>query len=120
VLSVLLVNSASASCVNDTDCGVPEGVANCTGGVCQCLKTCYKLTGTNGTCKLIECRSLDDDNNCRDGKKSRTTALLLSIFLINFGAANFYIERYELAAIQLFLGLFLCCIQVRAMLCHFL
>ena len=114
VLAALLVNSASARCMNDTNCGTPEGVAICndTTGTCQCLSTCYNLTETNGTCILNECSSLNDDNECRDGRKSRTTALLLSIFLINFGAANFYIERYELAAIQLFLGLLLCCIQV--------
>ena len=108
---VASANFASAQCVNDTDC---MGVARCnvTNGECDCLLGC--MSEVNGECMLNECASLDDDNNCRDGKYSRTTALLLSIFVISFGAANFYIERYELAAIQLFLGLFLCCVQVRA------
>ena len=104
------VNFASAICTNDTDCGTPAGVAVCNSstGLCECQGPCY----VSNTCTLMKCASLGEDNECRDGRKSRTTALLLSIFLINFGAANFYIERYELAAIQLFLGLFLCCVQV--------
>ena len=114
LLTVLLASSASAICMNDTDCS-REGVARCnqTTRMCECPLTCFSLTQeVNGTCVMDMCASLDDDGNCRNGRNSRTTALLLSIFLINFGAANFYIERYELAAIQLFLGLFLCCIQV--------
>jgi len=101
------------SCQNDTDCGSPVGVVRCntTSRSCICLRPqCYNF---NGTCMLRECHSISDDLECRDGKKSRLTALLLSIFLINFGAANFYIERYELAAPQLILGLILCCVQVR-------
>ena len=117
LLTVLLAGSVTAICYNDTDCGSPEGVVKCntTSRTCECLVTCYHLMpiGINGTCVLNDCTSLDDDDRCRDGIKSRLTALLLSIFLINFGAANFYIERYELAAVQLFLGLLLCCVQVR-------
>ena len=112
LLTVTLGSFASASCQNDTDCG-PEGVARCnsTTGMCECLNDCYNLQ--NNSCTRKPCTSLEDDGECLDGLKSRTTALLLSIFLINFGAANFYIERYELAATQLFLGLVLCCVQVR-------
>ena len=115
LLTVTLGSLASASCVNDTDCG-PEGVARCnsTSGLCGCLNDCYGLQ--NNSCTRTPCTTLEDDGECRDGLKSRTTALLLSIFLINFGAANFYIERYELAAIQLFLGLVLCCVQVGTVL----
>ena len=115
VLTVGVASPASAICMNDTDCNDREGVARCNQStkMCECLLTCFTLTQrVNGTCMMNDCTSLDDDGNCRNGRNSRTTALLLSIFLINFGAANFYIERYELAAIQLFLGLFLCCIQV--------
>lgn len=112
-----LASFASARCNNETNCGQPNGVARCnvTTGMCECLRTCFNLTERedgNFTCTINKCASLDDGNQCRDGIKSRTAALLLSIFLINFGAANFYIERYELAAIQLFLGLILCCVQV--------
>ena len=54
---------------------------------------------------------MPDEERCRKGTKSRTVAILLSVFLINFGAANFYIERYELAIPQIILGLFLCFFQ---------
>ena len=120
VLTVALASFASARCMNDTDCNSREGVARCNETrMCDCLLTCFRLTpGVNGTCVMNNCTSLDDDGRCRNGRNSRTTALLLSIFLINFGAANFYIERYELAAIQLFLGLLLCCIQVGQLLRH--
>lgn len=113
--TILIVEAQGGfSCVNDTDCGSPEGVVKCnnTGimGFCMCLlPQCYTL---NDTCRVLDCYSISDDLECRNGRKSRLTALLLSIFLINFGAANFYIERYELAAIQLVLGLLLCCVQV--------
>lgn len=111
VLTETLGSFADATCRNDTECS-QEGVARCniTTGECYCSNECYNLH--NQTCARRSCTSLEDDGECRDGVKSRTTALLLSIFLINFGAANFYIERYELAAIQLFLGLVLCCVQV--------
>ena len=110
---------ASALCTNDTDCSDDMGVARCnvTSGACECLLGCFSLMSEmNDKCTLNECATLDDDNNCRDGKYSKTTAILLSVFLISFGAANFYIERYELAAVQLFLGLLLCCVQVRVVI----
>ena len=113
VLYLTVLSVCGQGCTNNTDCGSPVGVVRCntTSGTCICLlPQCYNLSDT---CILRECHSISDDLECRNGKRSRLTALLLSIFLINFGAANFYIERYDLAAPQLILGLLLCCVQVR-------
>jgi hypothetical protein len=54
---------------------------------------------------------LKDKDMCVNGRFQRLTALLLSIFLINFGAANFYIEQYALAIPQLIIGLIACVFQ---------
>lgn len=95
------------------------GVCNETTGICKCenivLNTtleCFELDVQENFCNLMECYDyFDSSGECRKGQLSRTTALLLSIFLINFGAANFYIERYELAVPQIFFGLLLCIFQ---------
>ena len=89
-------------------------------GVCSCNTTslnttidCFVLNNETNFCDRLRCfEYFGSDGECREGSKNRLTALLLSIFLINFGAANFYIERYELAVPQIILGLFLCVFQV--------
>ena len=91
------------------------GECNSTTGVCLCNETtlgeCFMLDESN-YCIESHCYSYQEvDGTCRKGHRSRTVAILLSIFLINFGAANFYIERYELAIPQIILGLALCLFQ---------
>ena len=102
-------DSGNFSCSEYPDVGV------CVNGSCSCNETtlgdCFELT-INGTCKERRCyQYLADQMICRKGTQSRTTAILLSVFLINFGAANFYIQRYELAIPQIILGLLLCFFQ---------
>ncbi len=96
------------------------GVCNTTTGNCSCESTllnrtveCFRYNSETNFCDRRDCYEFfSSDSDCREGFKSRTTALLLSIFLINFGAANFYIERYELAVPQIILGLVLCFFQI--------
>ena len=90
------------------------GLCNSTTGVCDCINsTCFILDASSNCCQLDPCyRYLLDTGECEPLSKNRITAILLSVFLINFGAANFYIERYELAIPQIILGLFLCFFQV--------
>ena len=93
------------------------GECNITTGMCSCndpeLDECLALNSSINYCELFSstCYSFDErDGTCRT-RRSRTVAILLSVFLINFGAANFYIERYELAIPQIILGLVLCLFQ---------
>ncbi len=87
-------------------------------GVCSCMDSelgdCFELNHTSNYCVESDsvCHSYQvTEGTCRRGRRRKTVALLLSIFLINFGAANFYIERYELAIPQIVLGLALCLFQ---------
>ena len=96
-------------------CSDKPGVGECVNGTCYCNQTtlgdCFFLTANN-TCEESMCYSYRaDDGMCVKGTRSRTVAILLSAFLINFGAANFYIERYELAIPQIILGIVLCFFQ---------
>lgn len=91
------------------------GECNLTTGICYCnqstLGDCFTLNETN-YCVETRCYSYQQkEGTCRFGRRRRLVALLLSIFLINFGAANFYVERYEFAIPQIILGLALCLFQ---------
>ena len=93
------------------DCNISTGVCSCNDSE---LEDCFQLNYTSNYCVLSEseCYSYQvRDGTCQRGRQRKTVALLLSIFLINFGAANFYIERYELAIPQIILGLALCLFQ---------
>ena len=103
------------NCTMDSECGSIAGVCNMS-GVCECNETfpdfCVSVNNGSGLCALRNCyQFVEGDDLCRNGEFSRTTALLLSIFLINFGAANFYIRQYALAAPQIVLGLLLIVFQ---------
>lgn len=126
VLSVYLcmyvgVGVAQLNCTANSNCSdfANLGVCDNTTGICSCENRvlnvtleCIRYDEEANFCEERSCyRYFDSDGHCRDGVKSRTTALLLSIFLINFGAANFYIERYEFAVPQIILGLALCFFQ---------
>ena len=96
------------------------GECNDTTGACDCslynntgsLTDCFYLDSTDNLCRVRKCwRFSNSSGECREDGKRRTVALVLSIFLINFGAANFYVERYELAVPQIILGLLLCFFQ---------
>jgi len=103
---------AGNQCSNFTN----VGECNATSGMCDCNQTltCFVYDNVSNFCQLgSRCYSYNEEmEECRLGRKSRTTALLLSIFLINFGAANFYIEQYQYAVPQIVLGLLLCFFQV--------
>lgn len=98
---------------------VPVGECNTTTGNCSCqitsntslsLNDCFFQNYTANICQVRKCYFYQPDGTCTQGNR-RIVALLLSIFLINFGAANFYIERYDLAIVQIILGLALCVFQ---------
>ena len=102
-------NSANFNCSSYPEIGVCDE-----NGTCYCNQTtlgdCFVLI--NNSCQLNRCYEyMSEQGTCRKGTRSRTVAILLSFFLINFGAANFYIERYELAIPQIVLGLLLCFFQ---------
>lgn len=112
---------ALSNCTDDqyeyVDCSCQNitgiGLCNSTTDVCNCNSTCFTLDTSLNCCQLDSCyRYLLDTGECEPLSKNRITAILLSVFLINFGAANFYIERYELAIPQIILGLFFCFFQV--------
>ena len=95
------------------------GECNQTTGFCNCDLyngtediDCFFNDREENFCRVRECYNFfNSSGRCREGNRKRLTALLLSIFLINFGAANFYIERYDLAVPQIILGLLLCVFQ---------
>ena len=96
-------------------CSEYPSVGLCVNGSCYCNETtlgeCFFISSMN-TCNLTTCyHYIPEEMMCRKGTKSRTIAILLSVFLINFGAANFYIERFELAIPQIVMGLLLCFFQ---------
>ena len=111
-LGVVDCDSGNFSCSNYNY----PSVGVCVNGSCYCngtsLGECFSFSSENKSCVLNTCYEyLPEQTMCRKGTKSRTAAILLSVFLINFGAANFYIERFELAIPQIILGLFLCFFQ---------
>lgn len=127
LLAVLLTlvaycSAQNTTCSTDEDCSnlnlatvMYAGVCDTSSGICSCNSTlstdCFHISGN--MCAFTLCGDYTNTTNeCRLGKKSRTTALLLSIFLINFGAANFYIEQYALAIPQIVLGLLVCVFQI--------
>ena len=95
------------------------GKCNETTGVCNCdlyngtePTDCFYNNPAENFCTIRDCyHFFNSSGRCREGSRSRLTALLLSLFLINFGAANFYIERFDLAVPQIILGLLLCVFQ---------
>ena len=125
LFTFIIVSAAdSFDCENQT-CSTFSEVGRCVMGMCDCVLlsnneslSCFVVDNTTnsstfGMCKLASrCANfLEGESRCVQGFFSRLTALLLSIFLINFGAANFYIKRYELAIPQLLIGLLACVFQ---------
>ena len=98
------------SCTNDSECvptefptaNVPSELVSCVDGACLCLQ-CFTPNTTSGLCALHRpCFDYDYlRDECVDNRKSRETALLLSIFLSSSGAANFYIGQNVLGGVQL-------------------
>ena len=94
------------------------GECDQTTGNCSCNTyngteiECFFYDSSSNYCQIRDCwRFSNSTGECTEGIRKQNTALLLSIFLINFGAANFYIERYDLAVPQIILGLMLCFFQ---------
>ena len=99
------------SCSNFSDIGE----CNVSSGLCSCNETelgvCFKSEDNECVLNIPCYQYMEEEGECRNGRRSRTVSIILSVFLINFGAANFYIERYELAVPQIFFGLLLCFFQ---------
>lgn len=107
-------------CTNDSECfphvQVPSDLVSCINGSCLCLY-CFIPNTTTGHC-VINKPCLDYDfqsNKCVDLRKSRVTALVLSVLLSSLGAANLYINQLSLGLAQLSLFVLLaaslcCCI----------
>ena len=111
-------NCSYGTCSGYTEvgkCDIPSGLCRCNLNVANSTSPlpCFSYNETENYCLLLKCTSFDAGSlQCRNGTKSRLTALLLGIFLVNIGAANFYVARYEFAIPQLVLGLALCTLQI--------
>ena len=102
------------SCTDDRDCypneysnqTIPTRLIECTNNICFC-GDCFSQDD-NGRCVIEnECYYYNDRTaECVDNRRSQVTAFVLSMLLSSVGAANFYIERYDLAVSQLVLFLF--------------
>lgn len=97
-----------ALCTNQTSCYpsslsgelIPTTLINCDNGLCVCQE-CFELDG-NRCRELAPCQTYSSTTrSCNDARRSQLIALLLSIFLSEVGAANFYIARNDLAGGQL-------------------
>ena len=76
---------------------VPTEYIKCESYNCICNSNCFKLNGS--VCDYSVCGQYDNiTSTCTDSPdlKDQKTAFLLSMFLSSVGAANFYIERYDL------------------------
>lgn len=105
-------------CTDSSDClpaalgnvTVPNDLVSCQGSACVC-RMCFELNPTSGICEQPNaCWTYNSGTrSCDDRRKSQLIAFLLSFFLSYVGAANFYIERGDLAGGQLaaFLVIFL-------------
>ncbi len=124
-LCSLLPRQDQGSCINSTDCyppglpggiSIPESLVVCAEASCVC-RDCFELNATSGLCQVDEpCQSYDiASQECDDDRRSQKIAFLLSVFLSCTGAANFYIERLELAIPQLLLlvVLFVCALVAK-------
>ena len=89
---------------------VPRTLINCSAdGECVC-RECFYFDEDEGNCAIDEpCQTYDtSDNSCSDHRRSQLVAVVLACVCSVFGAANFYIARYEYAVPQL--GLLVCLI----------
>ena len=114
-----VLNVRQSSCSNNIDCLaenvtsiVPSRYVECDGGVCVCTE-CFERDD-NGTCSIVSPGCYYFENSeCVDNRRSQLVAFLLSLFLGEVGAANFYIGQNGLGAGQLvlFLSTFIiiCC-----------
>lgn len=94
-------------CTMNSDCFppqftvVPTVLIECSSGQCLC-RECF--TFVNGTCAVDSCPDYfynQPSQMCVDDRPSQLAAFLLSFFLSATGAANFHIDRDDLAAAQL-------------------
>ena len=100
----------SPMCSNQTDCKppslsnvpIPTDLISCQGGSCVC-RQCFGRNSNNNTCReLAPCQRYNTVTlSCDDERRSQLVAMLLSLFLSEVGAANFYIARNDLAGGQL-------------------
>ena len=100
-------------CIKDKDCN-PEIFKNqnlsqyvqCSHeGLCQC-SSCFILKPTKNQCYTLAGCTLYDNvtRTCYDIRKRQTIAVVYAAALAIGGAANFYIERWELAIPQAIIG----------------
>lgn len=92
------------SCSSSSDCypadlngtAVPSQYINCSDSKCVC-RSCFYATNSYKSCTYQKCWMYDATTRaCSDLRKDQMTAFFLSFFLSITGAANFYIERYDL------------------------
>ena len=98
---------AASTCSNSSDCypaglngtSAPTKYINCSNQKCVC-SDCFYAINSYKSCAYQRCWEYDKTTQtCNDLRKDQKTAFLLSLFLSALGAANFYIERYDLGNI---------------------
>ena len=122
MLTLISANYATASCSEVSDC-VPPGTTvpsssnavQCNNGNCIC-NDCFELNSTSGNCTLNQCYSYKL-GQCTDNAVRWLPVLLMSIMVGGTGAANFYINRLELAIPQL--ALFCLILTLPCIICCF-
>ena len=96
--------SSFGLCSNNSDCypadlngsSIPSAYVNCSNQKCACSE-CFYATNSYRSCAYQRCWMYEGTTQtCIDLRKEQSTAFFLSLFLSTVGAANFYIERYDL------------------------
>ena len=109
IVFILSVESAPL-CTNLNDClplylkNTSTSYVQCaTDGLCHC-SSCFLLNSTINQCYTLPNCTLYHNNTCFDIRRSQLIAIIYAVVLTIGGAANFYIERIDLAIPQLILG----------------
>lgn len=100
------------NCTSDEECirnptvtgNVSSNLVRCDNGNCVC-NDCFFMDNSDGLC--YTCIDYPYNSTTRmcgsDSRQNQLTALLLSLFLSAFGAANFYIEQTALGGVPIYI-----------------
>ena len=104
------VRRQATTCTSNEGCvrnppatgNVPLALVSCDNGSCVC-NSCFYLGNSDGLC--YTCSDYPYNSSTQmcgsDSRQNQLTALLLSVFLSAFGAANFYIEQTALGNVSM-------------------
>ena len=109
---VFFAASRAGGCKQNRDCNPPE-LANetipprfvsCSNNSCVC-EVCFRVDSSTSPClSLAPCQTYSDGTCYDHHSKKQLWAVLFSVFVSWTGAANFYINRLDLAIPQMAIG----------------